>query len=385
MRFLHTSDWHLGRLFHGVHLTDDQAHVLGQLVDLARNAKVDAVVVAGDLYDRQVPPPEAVALLGDTFERITVDLRIPVLAIAGNHDSPERLSFGARLFAENRLHLAGTLPGTVRPVILRDRHGPVEFFPVPYAEPSVVRQATGREGIADHQGALQALVEGIAATRTPGTRSVLIAHAFVAGGEESPDSERPLSVGGAGTVDAATLRGFSYVALGHLHRPQPVGDDAFRYSGSLLKYSFAEALHQKSVAIVEVDAAGACSVETVPLSPRRDVRRVEGTLQEVLARGEKDPCREDYLEVSILGRDAILDAISQLRSVYPNVLSLRRPDLERVGELIAGRIDLERVTEADLFGTFFKQVTGEDLSGDQAAALRSVLEAMKLQEREVSA
>jgi exonuclease SbcD len=191
-------------------------------------------------------------------------------------------------------------------------------------------------------------------------------------------------VGGAGTVEASVFRGFGYGALGHLHRPQEAGDGSLRYSGSLLKYSFDEAAHRKSVAIVEMDAAGRCAVEEVALAPRRDVRRVEGTLDELLRRAESDPGKDDYLEVSILGRDAILDPLAQLRKAYPNVLSLRRPDLEQAAALAAGRLDLERITEEDLFASFFQQASGAPLSPDERAALLSVLESLR-QSSEVTA
>ncbi len=376
MRFLHTSDWHLGRLFHGVHLTDDQAHVLDELVALAGEARVDAVVVAGDLYDRAVPPPEAVALFDDVLTRLVLQAKVAVLAIAGNHDSPERVGFGARLLAGRKLHVAGRLARPLSTVTLADRHGPVDFHLVPYAEPSLAREALEDPAIADHASAFRSIVREI----PRGARSVLVAHAFVAGGEEC-ESERPLSVGGAGTVPRETFDGFSYVALGHLHRPQAVGRETLRYSGSLLKYSFMEAPQRKSVSIVEMDGAGACRIEEVSLSPRRDVRRLEGTLAEML----RGPGSEDYLEISLRGREAILDPMSRLRRVYPDVLSLLRPDLQRGGELSAGRIDRARTTDADLFASFFAQVEGVPLDPAQRAALESVLEGLRRKEREVPA
>ncbi len=380
MRFLHTSDWHLGRQFHGASLTGDQAHVLGQLVNLARDAKVDAVVVAGDLYDRAVPPTEAVALLDDTLTRLVLDVKVPLLAIAGNHDSPERVAFGSRLLATKKLHLAGGLARPVMRATLRDDHGPVQFHLVPYAEPPVARQVLEDPSLADHDLAMRAVVRGIA----PAARSVLVAHAFVAGGEAS-ESERPLSVGGAGTVDAATFEPFTYAALGHLHRPQSVGRETVRYSGSLLKYSFQEAKHRKSVSIVEMDGAGACRIEEVALSPRRDVRRLGGTMAEILNGAETDPGRDDYLEVSIRGREAHLDVMERLRSVYPNALLVRRPDLEQPVDVKVGGVEAARMTDADLFASFFGQVTSEPLAPEQRAALESVLEALQRREREVLA
>ncbi len=379
MRILHTSDWHLGKLLHGAQLLGDQAHVLEQIPGLVKDAGIDAVVVAGDIYDRQVPPPEAVELLDETFARLALEHAVPVFVIAGNHDSPERLGFGSRVLAGGRVHVAGGLPRDIIPVVLRDGHGPVEFFLLPYSEPSIARGVLGDQAVVDHDSAAVASLRRV----KRGPRSVLVAHAFVAGGLASPDSERPLSVGGAGTVEARSFEGFGYVALGHLHRPQVVGDRPIRYSGSLLKYSFDEASHKKTVSIVEMDAAGRCSVEEVALSFRRDVRRVEGTLSEVLQRGDVDNAKDDYVEVSLLGRDAILDPQAQIRMVYPNLLHLRRPDLERVGQLLEAKVDFEKVTEVDLFASFFEQASGAALTGEERAALVTVLESIR--SREVTA
>jgi exonuclease SbcD len=377
VRFLHTSDWHLGRQFHGASLIPDQELVLQELVRLSREAKVEAIVIAGDLFDRAVPPTEAVRLLDDALTHLVLVLKIPVLAIAGNHDSPERLGFGARLLASKKLHLAGTPQARSRSVTLTDRHGPVEFHLVPYAEPALSRQVLANPLLIDHDQALRAHLQGI---DRPG-RSVLVAHAFVAGGEPS-ESERPLSVGGAGTVGASAFDGFSYVALGHLHRPQTVGRESLRYSGSLLKYSFQEASHRKSVSIVEVDGEGSCRVEEVSLSPRRDVRRLEGTMAELRGGAPRGPGREDYLEISLRGKEALLDPVGALRAVYPNVLRVLRPDLEAAPAEPRAALESSRVTDLELFGSFFEQVTGGPMDEDQREALRAVLERLKERERE---
>src|SRR3954469_1223090 len=242
MRFIHTADWHLGRLFHGVHLTNDQHHALMQLVDLVKQERPDAVLVAGDIYDRAIPPPEAVELLDEVLCKLVIDLKIPVVLIAGNHDSPQRLNFGSRLLANRRLYVPENLPRKCESVVFGDARGPVHVYALPYSEPMIVRQCLDCEDVVDHDSAMRALVAQIKAVHSNGDRKILMAHAFVAGGSEC-ESERPLSVGGAGTVDAANFGGFNYVALGHLHCPQRIGGGEVRYSGSLLKYSFDE-VHQ---------------------------------------------------------------------------------------------------------------------------------------------
>ncbi|HOB76103.1 MAG TPA: exonuclease SbcCD subunit D [Phycisphaerae bacterium] len=378
MRFIHTSDWHLGRLFHGVHLTEDQSIVLEQLLDLVRDVRPDFMVIAGDLYDRAVPPPEAVELLDEVFCRLVLDLKVPVVAIAGNHDSPQRLEFGSRLLRRHGLHLYGTLSDRVGCVEFKDNDGPVRVYVLPYAEPAYVRQCLGNEDIRTHDAAMRELVgqicngTGPEGTAPAGGRSILVAHAFVAGGTSS-DSERPLSVGGSGCVDGACFDGFSYAALGHLHFPHAVGREELRYSGSLMKYSFGESGHRKCVNVVEMDAKGACRVEAVELKPRRDVRRLSGTLEQLLAGSGDGENREDYLEVTLEDRGMVYDAMGQLRKVYPNVLHVRRAMTGGDGPAVAGEARARETIE-ETFAAFFKYVTDKPPSEEETEAFASVVE-----------
>ncbi len=382
MRFIHTADWHLGRTFHNVSLVEEQEHALAQLVAMARDEKPDALVLAGDVYDRAVPPTEAVRLLEWVLQEVVLGLKVPVLLIAGNHDSPHRLGFASELLARQGLHIRGALSDDLRPVVLHDGHGPVRFFLLPYAEPSLVRERLADESVRTHDAAMEALTRRILGPEPP-PRSVLVAHCFASGGMES-ESERPLSVGGAGTVDTARFRGFRYTALGHLHRPQRLGATV-RYSGSLLKYSFSEAAHRKSVSMVEMDADGDVRTEELPLTPRRDVRVVEGALSELL----RDPAAhgpvDDYLLVRLTDKSAILDAMGKLREAFPNVLHLERPGLWRSGEVaVAGRDQL-RKSEEELFAGFFREMTGDELSPEQAAVFGKVVEALHRGDREAPA
>jgi exonuclease SbcD len=383
MRFIHTADWHLGRLFHGVHLTEDQHHALMQLVEVVREERPDVLLVSGDIYDRAIPPPEAVELLDEVLCRLVIDLQIPVVLIAGNHDSAQRLNFGSRLLSNRRLYVTGNLPRTCESVIFKDAHGPVHVYALPYAEPMMVRECLGDEGIVDHDSAMRGLVGRIAKHRPAGERAILMAHAFVAGGAEC-ESERPLSVGGAGTVDAGALAGFDYVALGHLHAPQRIGGDGIRYSGSLLKYSFDEAQQAKGIYLVEMDGAGACDVRQIKLTSRRDVRRIEGTMAELLKGPGDGKSTEDYLEVTLLDDGPVLDAIGRLREVYPNVMMIRRP--EKMNGAAAGdRPDIRGKNVLELFGAFFKHVTQNELLPEQERALAAVVEETERRTREAVA
>jgi len=393
MRLVHTADWHLGRLFHNVHLTRDQECVLQQLIALVAETRPDAVLIAGDLYDRAVPPTEAVDLLDQVLTEIVLGLHVPVIAIAGNHDSAVRMGFAAALLRARGLHLVGELPQAASPVVLRDRHGPVHIHPLPYADAAEARFAYGDETIHDQEAVLAAGVTRALAATPPGERRIALAHAFVAGALES-ESERPLSVGGATCVPAAVFDGFDYVALGHLHRPQDCGSARLRYAGSLLKYSFAEHAHDKSVSIVEIGPPGSAdgeageagraqvAVEAVKLTPPRDVRRLEGTLAEVLDRGRDDPRRDDYVLAALLDEGALLDPIGRLRSVYPNALAVERPQYQAAsgGERRAHR--LRGAGDLALFAAFYEYALGLELGDGQRAELAAVVDRLESARRE---
>ncbi|MFT3760452.1 exonuclease SbcCD subunit D [Thauera sp.] len=389
MRFLHSADWHLGRVHHGISLLEDQAHILNEFVRLAADARPDAILLAGDIYDRSVPPAEAVRLLDLVLTELVQGLRIPVVMIAGNHDGPDRLAFGAGLLGGAGLTVRGPFDAQARPLLLHDAHGTVAVHALPYAEPAVVRSAVasrqggdGEEGVRVidcHQAALAVQLQAARAAQPPGTRSVVVAHAFVLGGSES-ESERPLSVGASGAVDAALFDGFDYVALGHLHRPQQVGQGRIQYSGSLLKYSFSEADHVKSVNLVELDAAGACTVERIALTPRRDLRIVEGPLDAILAAGAADPARDDYILARLTDSGALLDAMGRLRSAYPNALAIERPLLAGDGPGRAGA-DHRRVRMQDLFASFHRDTTGQPLDDAGATVLERVAERLEREAR----
>jgi len=397
MRFLHSADWHLGRVFHGVSLLEDQAHVLQQFVQLAAEARPDAILLAGDIYDRSVPPAEAVRLLDVVLTELVQGLRIPVVMIAGNHDGPDRLAFGARLLGGAGLTVRGLVDAQPQPIVLHDAWGPVAIHALPYAEPAVVRsafggvvrvadEATGDEAddraapvVDSHHAALAAQLQAARVLRPAGARSVVVAHAFVTGGSES-ESERPLSVGASGAVDAALFDGFDYVALGHLHRPQHVGAARIQYSGSLLKYSFSEADQPKSVSLVELDAVGACTVERIALSPRRDLRIVEGGLDDLLVAGTADPGRDDYLLARLTDSGALLDAMGRLRSVYPNALAIERPMLLGDGPSRAAA-DHRRVQLTDLFASFHHDTTGLAIDAAGQAALARIVDRLEREAR----
>ena len=383
IKLIHTSDWHLGRIFYKTHLTEDQAHALDQFIAIVRDERPDAVLIAGDVYDRSTPPVEAVELLDDTLSRIVLGLGIPTIMIAGNHDSPERLGFGSSLMQSKGLHIMGS-PESCSPVGMADEFGPVWLVPLPYAEPAVVRDRLGAGEAKDHDTAMavqvKAVLQAAAGAARHGDRVVAVAHAYVAGGQQS-ESERPLTLGGTGAVDIGHFAPFSYVAMGHLHRPQTLAGSRVRYSGSLMKYSFDETDHAKSVTVVDIDGAGEATVRTVLLRPKRDVRKVSGAFEEVMRGPAPGVSRDDYIMACLSDPDPVWDCMSRLREVYPNVMQVEwsagMAGGGDVAHLAGAGVDHRNRTEFELFCEFYEQVTGEPMGEDEIAAVVAMLEQVK--------
>ncbi|MCU8003206.1 exonuclease SbcCD subunit D [Shewanella sp. SM96] len=380
MKFIHTSDWHIGRQLHNQSLLDDQAFVLEQIIALADEHKVDAVIVAGDIYDRSIPPANAVALLDDVLNRLVHDLGLQVIMIAGNHDGHERLGFAAKQMAASGLHIIGPLSADIHPITLSSSSGYVVFYPLPYAEPATVRQVFECEA-ASHEAAMTLLLEQVRQHDSQGLPKVVISHCFLDGGSES-ESERPLSIGGADKISPTLFTEFDYVALGHLHGPQYKGAEHVRYSGSILKYSFSEQHQHKSVTLVELSAQTPIKISLLPLTSIRDVRILEGELATLLAQGKTDIKREDYLMVRLLDKHAILDAMGKLRAVYPNVLHLERTGLMAGQQQVTLSRDHIKKGEMDMFRDFFSQVSGESLTQAQQAVMDELLTKLHNEERQ---
>ncbi|MFE3517834.1 exonuclease SbcCD subunit D [Streptomyces sp. NPDC059166] len=321
MRILHTSDWHLGRSFHRVPMLDAQAAFLEHLVTTVRDQAVDAVVVSGDVYDRAVPPLSAVRLFDDALHRLA-EAGVPTVMISGNHDSARRLGVGAGLISRAGIHLR-TDPGEcATPVLLRDTAGDVAFYGLPYLEPALVREGLGASK-AGHEAVLTAAMDQVRAdlaTRPDGTRSVVLAHAFVAGGEPS-DSERDITVGGVAAVPAGVFDGVDYVALGHLHGCQTV-TERVRYSGSPLAYSFSEHTHRKTMWIVDLAADGALAAERVDCPVPRPLASLRGRLGELLAEPAHERHRDSWVEATLTDPARPEEPMARLLERFPHTLSL---------------------------------------------------------------
>ncbi len=316
MRVLHTSDWHVGRMFHGRDLLADQESVLGGLADLVVDQRVDVVVVAGDLYDRAVPAGESVAACTRILSRIR-QAGAELVVIPGNHDSAARLGAFGEFAAAGGLHLRTRIADIGTPVLISDAHGPVAFYGIPYLEPELARHALGVPAARGHQGVLTEAMNRVRADLAgrPGTRSVVLSHAFVTGGERS-ESERSIAIGGVELVSGSVFDGVDYVALGHLHGPQELAG-RLRYSGSPLAYSFSEARHRKSVWLVELDVAGLTEVRRVELPVPRRLATLQGELAELLVRPTPEELVHSYLFVVLTDRVRPIDAMRQLQRRFP--------------------------------------------------------------------
>lgn len=373
MKFFHTADWHLGKLVQGIYMTEEQQIVLEQFIDAIKQEQPDAVIIAGDLYDRAVPPTEAVNLLDEVLAKIVLELKTPVLAVGGNHDSPGRLNFGSRLMKMNEIHIAGHIRKDHQAVVLTDSFGEVHFHLIPYADPSMVRYEFKEEAIRTHNDAMKAITENIKSTYDAQARHVFVGHAFVTPHgeqeENTSDSERPLSIGGAEHVDAHHFEGFHYTALGHLHKAHYVLNETVRYSGSPLKYSISEEHHQKGFHIVEMDAEGAISVTKRLFVPRRNMRKVEGTIAEIL----QHEISGDYVFVTLLDDAPVLFPMEKVRSVYPNAMHVERKNFS--GSMVQTETGSRRKMDSlSLFHAFYEEVKGEKAADETAAIFEEVLQ-----------
>ena len=369
MRLLHTADWHLGRTLGGHSLRAEQEHLLGgEFPRLVADAAPDAVLIAGDIFDRAVPPAEAVELLDDILHRIVVGLGIPVVMIPGNHDEARRLSFGARMFAAAGLHIGDSPLGRV--VTLQDAHGPVAIVAAGYSTPLGLAQRAGADGFADHDAGFAWLAPHLHGLCGDTPRRVLVAHAFVAGGAVC-DSERGISVGGTGQITAARFAGFHYVALGHLHRPQALLDGRLRYSGSPLAYSPSEAGQAKQMLLVEIDAAGAVTTEAIGLAPLRGLRLLRG---EFAALRAATAGRDDFVAITLTDPQPIPDAQRVLAELYPRIIGFGYAEQPRpTGPIVVPGGAARALKPFDLFGEFHMAMRGAPLPAEAHAVVTAAI------------
>ena len=384
MKLLHLSDLHLGKRVNEFSMLEDQQYILKQILNIIEEEQPDAVLMAGDIYDKSVPSAEAVQLFDEFLYRLSEGDR-QVFVISGNHDSPERLAFGGRLMDRSGIHIAPVYHGHVDPFVLQDASGPVNLYLLPFVKPAQVRKYFPDQEIVSYTDAVRAALEEMGPD--PDQRNVLVTHQFVTGASRS-DSEE-ISVGGADNVDAPVFDAFDYTALGHIHGPQNAGGERIRYCGTPLKYSFSEAGHQKSVTVAELGEKekggekAALSLRTIPLKPLRDLREIRGTYLELTAKSYyEDMNREDYLHVTLTDEEDVPDAVGKLRIIYPNLMKLDYDNRRtRAGAAPVEGTDLEQKSPAELFAEFYERQNNGPMSEEQLAFAEGLIEKIWEDER----
>lgn len=374
MKFIHLADLHLGKRVCEMSMLDDQIFILEQVLEQARAHSADAVLIAGDVYDRPVPPPEAVAAF-DRFLTVLQGLHVACLLIPGNHDSDERLAFGAQLVQGAGMHFAPVFDGTAHTVTLQDAYGAVQFTLLPFLRPAQVRRWFPEVQPGDYEGAIRAVLGTV--EKQPDARQVLLAHQFVTALGAPPErcESELASVGTLDNVDVSVFDGYDYVALGHIHGPQRIGRDTVRYAGSPLKFSFSEARHHKSMPLVTLDAGGVQDITLLPLTPKRDMREIRGSLEEILSPAHWESTNTaDYVHITLTD-EAVMDAMNKVRTVYPNTMRL---DFDNAITALTNTPELREqpVQRApfDLFADFYQTQNEQPMDAEMQAYVRGMLD-----------
>ncbi|MGB5823551.1 MAG: exonuclease SbcCD subunit D [Proteocatella sp.] len=373
MKIFHLSDLHLGKIVNNFSMIEDQKYVLNQIYEQIEIQKPDVVIMAGDLYDRSVPPVQAIELLNTVFFMIIKELNTPIMSIAGNHDSGERIDFGSILFKDSALYISGTLKKDIQKITLYDEYGPVNFYPIPFAEPPIARDIFADESIKTHDIAIKKIVDSIEVNLNPDERNVAIAHGYVTylsnSGEdelllETSESEKPLSIGGTDHINACHFDIFDYTALGHLHGPQKVGSDKKRYAGSLIKYSFSEVNQKKGITMIDMTEKNSIQAQVLPIKLKRNFRVLTGELETIIEQASHDiHGKEDYIKAVLTDTGELFDPMAKLRSVYPNAMELVRKDrIRKQDSATNSAVNAREKSKISLFENFYEEMTGEKCS-----------------------
>ena len=374
MKILHLGDLHLGKRVNEISMIEDQKFILDQIVTLVKEEKIDVILLCGDIYDKAIPTIEAIHLLDEFLEELS-DLKVEVLMISGNHDSAERLSFGAKLFESSDIYISQVYDGEMKRIVLKDQYGPISVYLLPFLKPAAVRHALQRDDINTYEEGVMAALQECEIDTTQ--RNVLVAHQFVTGADRS-DSEETW-VGGLYNVSAEVFKDFDYVALGHIHRSQKMGRETLRYSGTPLKYSFSEADHKKSVTIVELLEKGNVRVSTVPLIPRRDMRKLRGTYMDVTAKDHYTAENKmDYLQITLTDEEDVPGALQKLRTVYPNLMRLEYDNKRTRENREVQAVEVqEQKSELELFEEFYELLNNEPMKEEQTEFVEKLIQDLK--------
>ena len=373
MKLIHLSDLHLGKRVGEVSMLEDQAYILDRVLDIVDGEGPDALLIAGDVYDKSVPSAEAVTLFDDFLCRLA-RRKLPVLVISGNHDSPERLAFGSRLMEGAGVYLSPVYDGNVKPITLTDKHGPVDFWLLPFLKPAHVRRFYPEETIDSYTDAVGTAIAHM--DLDPSRRNVLLCHQFVTGAATCESEE--ITVGGTDNVDATVFESFDYVALGHIHGPQNVGSSRIRYCGTPLKYSFSEANQYKSVTMVELGEKGDLTLHTVPLVPRHDMRVIRGTFAQLTEEGGDAGEREDYLHIILTDEEDVPEALGRLRLRYPNILKLSYDNTRtRTSQSVDRAERVAQKSPLELFEALYETQNNQPMSQEQRDFAEMLIEQLR--------
>ena len=379
MKFLHLSDLHIGKRFSERSFIEDQEYILKKINNIIDDEKPDAVVIAGDVYDKSVPSAEAVQLFDDFLCGLAMR-KLQVFIISGNHDSAERMAFGGRLMEFSGVHISPVYNGKVEPVSLEDKFGKVNFWMLPFVKPGNVRRYFEDAGIESYTDAVRVAIENMSVNSDE--RNVIITHQFVTGATKG-GSEEGISVGGTDNVDASVFDCFDYVALGHIHGSQNIKSERIRYCGTPLKYSFSEANHKKSVTVVEMGEKGSLEIRTVALEPKRDMREIRGTYNEIMLKENYEGTNtDDYIHITLTDEDDIPGVIGKLRVVYPNIMKLDYDNkrTRNTAELDTSK-DYKEASPYDVFAEFYEIQNGQPMNKEQSDYIKELIERVKEGER----
>lgn len=376
MKILHLADLHIGKIIYEQSLLEDQEYMLKQIEKIIEKEKIEAVLISGDIYDRSIPPADAVEVLDKFLNNLIKILKVKVFIISGNHDSKERLNFGSKIFENDGLYIQTTYNGRIRKVELDEK---INIYMLPFIKPIEVKQYFENEKIETYNDAIKHIIENEKLDKTK--INILMAHQFVTSGTTNPETceSETINVGGLDNVDASNFSEFDYVALGHIHGPQKIGKEKIRYSGTMLKYSFSEVNHHKSVVIIEIKN-GKVDFKLESLTPLRDMRKIQGPIEELVKKENYEGTnQQDYIKAVITNEEAIYDAIGQIRKIYPNTLSLdilnsksynNDMDIENFGKI-------KEKSEFELFNDFYEFQNSVRLDEEQSEIIKKVIEKTK--------
>lgn len=381
MKILHLADLHFGKILQEQSLIEDQEYILKEIINIIKEKEIKALLISGDIYDRSVPPTEAVNLLDNFLKILIKDLKIKVFIISGNHDSKDRLGFGNKIFEDEGLYIESKYNGRLKKVRLEDEYGPLNIYMLPFIKPVEVKKFFEDDLENNYDLAINKIIEKEEIDKSE--RNIIMVHQFVTAGNVKPErtESEVLSLGGIENVDVSNFKSFDYVAIGHVHRPQKIGRDTARYAGTILKYSFSEINHNKSIPIIDIKEKGNITINLLPLKPLRDMREIKGPIEELIKEENyKEGNLEDYIKAIITNEEPVYDAIGKIKKIYPNTLKLEIQNSKTINKNEEENINLEELkkkSELELFSDFYKLQNNLDLNEEQKEIVKNIISEVK--------